>query len=220
MPFLTLSLLIKHGDIVMRPRPLKVYLMAVPCSGKSFFASNHETYRNLRIIDFCKVASREANMARQATFPKKRGQALISICRYGALNARTIVASLVKGSQRNLCLGRTYQEEVIAYLKAQTISVCALGRPGAYTPDHFSDVLVAAVLPSIEQHKQNTLARKAQRPNDRWHDIERIERIRHKLLSFSEKHNLAVYESFESALDTLIIRFSQDKRNLETEQSY
>lgn len=150
---------------------MRIYLMSVPCSGKTHFARGHASYRGCRIVDFSPInkwASRDPN--------------------YGALCGP----------------GHTYFERILSFLQMQTSAVCVLGRCGPEQPAQFENVVLAAVLPSREQHMRNSDERRQAHAQSKWSDFAKVELIRATLLDYVHRHRLPLYDSFQNALDDLI----------------
>lgn len=149
---------------------MMIYLMAVPCSGKTHFASAHPTYRGVRIVDFSPINKRAGKDPD-----------------YGA----------------RVAPGDSYDERILAYLHAQPGPVCVLGRCGPDDPAAFAGITLAAVLPTLKQHRRFSDLRRQAHAESKWADFAEVEAIRARMQAYVARHHVPLYETFEQALDDL-----------------
>lgn len=100
--------------------------------------------------------------------------------------------------------GQTYFERILTFLATQAAPLCVLGRCGPDKPASLTSIVLAAVLPSVAQHRHNSDCRRAAHAASKWADFEEVQRARASVSEYVERHGVPLYESFEEALANLL----------------
>ena len=180
----------------MSVNPVKIHLMAAPCTGKTTFVDQNEFYENVKVVDFARI-TRQGNNA--GGFCRRLVSRLCLVCPFLRFFGRN--TTVLKGE--------AYYEKLFSFLLNESGPVATLGRRGPDDLSPYSDITFAAVLIPVEEHRRHCSKRRQTLKRSRWGDFANVQLMRKRLEEYANERGIPIYESFAAALTHTLTRFPQ-----------
>lgn len=179
------------GESPGNESPLRLYVMAAPCTGKTWFARRHPRHRGVRVVDFSERLYRQ---------PRWHWVLRRIAWSFGVpVRIRSPLDRLPAEERLDAWFRLAFR-----YLAERREPVCLLGPPGAPHPSLRGGVHFAAVVIDEDAHLEFGAARLAGCAWDRSARPQVIRKTRHWVRTYAEAHGIPVFGSFSEAIEAAL----------------